>query len=213
MARYTGPVCKLCRREGEKLFLKGAKCLSPKCPVERRTYPPGQHGRDAQFKRGRGSDYALQLREKQKARRIYGILERQFRRYFREALRRPGLTGSNLLSILETRLDNIVYRLGWADSRAHARQLVMHGHITVNGRRTTIPSYLVRPGDVIGIREGSRKRTYFKELPAYMEDRPPAPEWLDLNPATMEGKVLRTPERRDIDLPLNEQLIVEYYSR
>lgn len=213
MARYTGPVCKLCRREGEKLFLKGARCLSPKCSVERRTYPPGQHGRDAQFKRGRGSDYALQLREKQKARRIYGILERQFRRYFREALRRPGLTGSNLLTLLETRLDNIVYRLGWADSRPHARQLVMHGHITVNGRRTSIPSYLVRPGDVIGIREGSRKRAYFKELPAYMEDRPPAPEWLDVNVATLEGKVMRTPERRDIDMPLNEQLIVEYYSR
>ena len=213
MARYTGPVCKLCRREGEKLFLKGARCLSPKCSVERRTYPPGQHGRDAQFKRGRGSDYALQLREKQKARRIYGILERQFRRYFREALRRPGLTGSNLLTLLETRLDNIVYRLGWADSRPHARQLVMHGHITVNGRRTSIPSYLVRPGDVIGIREGSRKRAYFKELPAYMEDRPPAPEWLDINVATLEGKVMRTPERRDIDMPLNEQLIVEYYSR
>jgi len=213
MARYTGPVCKLCRRSGEKLFLKGARCLSPKCAVERRAYPPGQHGRDAQFKRGRGSDYALQLREKQKARQIYGILERQFRRYFREALRRPGLTGSNLLSLLESRLDNIVYRLGWADSRAHARQLVTHGHITVNGRRTSIPSYLVRPGDAIGIREGSRKRTYFKELPAYMEDRPTPPEWLSIDPAAMQGTVMRVPERRDIDMPLNEQLIVEYYSR
>jgi small subunit ribosomal protein S4 len=203
----------LCRREGEKLFLKGARCLSPKCSVERRTYPPGQHGKDAQFKRGRGSDYALQLREKQKARRVYGILERQFRRYFSEAQRRPGLTGSNLLSILETRLDNVVYRMGWADSRPQARQLVQHGHIAVNNRRTNISSFLVRPGDVVTIREGSRGRQYFKELPAYMEDRPPAPEWLDVNAATLTGTVLRVPERRDVDLPLNEQLIVEYYSR
>jgi len=213
MARYTGPVCKLCRREGEKLFLKGARCLSPKCAVERRAYPPGQHGKDAQFRRGRGSDYALQLREKQKARRVYGILERQFRRYFSEALRRPGLTGSNLLTILETRLDNVVYRLGWADSRNHARQIVQHGHIAVNGRRTTIPSYLVRPGDVITVREGSRKRDYFKELRAYMEDRPQAPEWLGIDLNAMTGTVMREPERRDVDLPLNEQLIVEYYSR
>lgn len=213
MARYTGPVCKLCRREGEKLFLKGARCLSPKCSVERRTYPPGQHGKDAQFRRGRGSDYALQLREKQKTRRVYGILERQFRRYFREALRRPGLTGSNLLSILESRLDNAVYRLGWADSRAHARQMVQHGHISVNGRRTNIPSYLVRPGDVVTIRNESRSRQYFKELRAYTEERPPAPEWLSVDTAAYEGKVLRLPERRDVDLPINEQLIVEYYSR
>ncbi len=213
MARYTGPVCKLCRREGEKLFLKGARCLSPKCSVERRTYPPGQHGKDAQFRRGRGSDYALQLREKQKTRRVYGILERQFRRYFREALRRPGLTGSNLLAILESRLDNVVYRLGWADSRAHARQMVQHGHISVNGRRTNIPSYLVRPGDVVSIRNESRSRQYFKELRAYAEERPPAPEWLSVDLAGYEGTVLRLPERRDVDLPINEQLIVEYYSR
>jgi small subunit ribosomal protein S4 len=213
MARYTGPVCKLCRREGEKLFLKGARCLSPKCAVERRSYPPGQHGKDAQFRRGRGSDYSLQLREKQKARRVYGVLERQFRRYFRRALNMPGLTGSNLLSILETRLDNVVYRLGWGASRNHARQLVQHGHISVNGRRTNIPSYLVRPGDEITIREGSRKRTYFKELPAYMEERPPAPEWLESDMGAMKGTVIRAPERRDVDIPLNEQLIVEYYSR
>lgn len=213
MARYTGPVCKLCRREGEKLYLKGARCLSPKCSVERRSYPPGQHGKDAQFRRGRASDYSLQLREKQKARRIYGLMERQFRRYFQEALRRPGLTGSNLLSILESRLDNAVYRLGWADSRAHARQLVQHGHIVVNGRRTDVPSYIVRPGDEIGIREGSLKRTYFKELRAYMAERPPAPEWLRLDMGTMKGVVDREPERRDVDIPLNEQLIVEYYSR
>ncbi len=213
MARYTGPVCKLCRRDGEKLFLKGARCLSPKCAVERRAYPPGQHGKDAQFRRGRGSDYSLQLREKQKARRVYGILERQFRRYFSEAQRRPGLTGSNLLTILESRLDNVVYRLGWADSRAHARQIVQHGHISVNGRRTNIPSYLVRPNDVVAIREQSRSRQYFKELRAYMEDRPQAPEWLSVNIGAMEGTVLRVPERRDVDLSLNEQLIVEYYSR
>jgi small subunit ribosomal protein S4 len=213
MARYTGPVCKLCRREGEKLFLKGARCLSPKCAVERRTYPPGQHGKDAQFRRGRGSDYSLQLREKQKARRVYGILERQFRRYFREALRRPGLTGSNLLSILESRLDNVIFRMGWADSRNHARQLVQHGHFAVNGRRTNIPSFLVRPGDVITVRDGSRNRKYFKEMRAYMEERPPAPEWLAVDMAAMQGSVERVPERRDIDLPLNEQLIVEYYSR
>jgi small subunit ribosomal protein S4 len=213
MARYTGPVCRLCRREGEKLFLKGARCMSPKCSFERRSYPPGQHGKDAQFRRGRGSDYALQLREKQKARRVYGILERQFRRYFREALRRPGLTGSNLLSILETRLDNVIYRMGWADSRNHARLLVQHGHFSVNGRRTNIPSYLVAPGDEITVREGSRKRAYFKELRAYAEDRPRAPEWLSVDTDAMKATVTRTPERRDVDLPLNEQLIVEYYSR
>lgn len=213
MARYTGPVCRLCRREGEKLFLKGARCLSPKCSFERRSYPPGQHGKDAQFRRGRGSDYSLQLREKQKARRVYGILERQFRRYFGEALRRPGLTGSNLLAILESRLDNVIYRLGWADSRNHARLLVQHGHFAVNGRRTNIPSYLVRPGDVITVRAGSEKRQYFQELRVYMQDRPPAPEWLDINEAALTGTKLREPERRDIDLPLNEQLIVEYYSR
>lgn len=187
--------------------------MSPKCSFERRGYPPGQHGKDAQFRRGRGSDYALQLREKQKARRLYGVLERQFRRYFREALRRPGLTGSNLLSILETRLDNVIYRMGWADSRNHARLLVQHGHFLVNGRRTNIPSYLVTPGDVITVREGSRKRAYFKELKAYMDDRPSAPDWLQVDAAALQGTVLRLPERRDIDLPLNEQLIVEYYSR
>lgn len=213
MARYTGPVCKLCRREGEKLFLKGARCLSPKCAVERRAYPPGQHGRDAQFRRGRNSDYSLQLREKQKARRVYGILERQFRRYFREALRRPGLTGSNLLALLETRLDNVVYRMGWAASRNQARQMVQHGHISVNGRRTNVPSYLVRPGDIITVREESRKRTYFKEMADYMNERPPAPEWLDVDVPTFKGTILRMPERRDVDIPLNEQLIVEYYSR
>jgi small subunit ribosomal protein S4 len=212
MARYTGPVCKLCRREGEKLFLKGSRCLSPKCAIERRAYPPGQHGKVAQFRRGRASDYSFQLREKQKVRRIYGVLERQFRRYFREALRRPGLTGSNLLSILESRLDNVVYRLGFADSRPQARQLVQHGHFDVNGRRTNIPSFLVRPGDNIAVRDGSRSKTYFKGMGELMEDRP-APEWLEQDPGQLAGRVVRPPERTDIDMTLNEQLVVEYYSR
>lgn len=212
MARYTGPVCKLCRREGEKLFLKGSRCLSPKCAIERRNYPPGQHGKVTQFRRSRASDYSLQLREKQKVRRIYGVLERQFRRYFREALRRPGLTGSNLLAILETRLDNVVYRLGIAESRAQARQLVQHGHFDVNGRRTNIPSYLLRPGDEIGVREGSRNKTFFKGLSEVVGERP-VPDWLQQDAKQLAGSVVRMPERTDIDLTLNEQLIVGYYSR
>ena len=178
MARYTGPVCKLCRREGEKLFLKGQRCFSPKCPFERdRGYPPGEHGRMAQFRRRRLSDYSRQLREKQKAKRIYGVLERQFRRYFREAERRSGLTGDNLLTLLESRLDNVVYRLGFADSRPQARQLVQHGHFVVNGRRTNIPSYIIRPQDAIAVREGSRKRTYFKERAKVLEGAG-VPDWL-----------------------------------
>lgn len=215
MARYIGPVCKLCRREGEKLFLKGARCMSPKCAVERRVYPPGQHGRDTQYRRGRTSDYNSQLREKQKARRIYGILERQFRRYFGEALRRQGPTGSNLLTLLETRLDNVIYRLGLADSRAHARQLVQHAHFDVNGVTTNISSYGVRAGDVITVHPASRKIQYFREIRAYMDERPRTPDWLevDFNAEGFEGRVLRIPERRDMELPLNEQLIVEYYSR
>ena len=213
MANYSGPVCKLCRREGEKLFLKGSRCLSPKCSFERRAYPPGQHGRDAQFRRGRASDYNLQLREKQKARRIYGVMERQFRRYFRDALRRPGLTGSNLLSILESRLDNAVYRLGLAESRTHARQLVGHGHIAVNGRPTKVASYVVSPGDVISVRPERRKRPYFRDLGQVLENRPPVPKWLELDAANLRGTVLRRPERSDIDLTISEQLIVEYYSR
>lgn len=214
MARYTGPVCRLCRREGEKLFLKGSRCLSPKCSYERRSYPPGQHGRDTQFRRGRASNFASQLREKQKARRIYGIMERQFRRYFAQALRmRTGLTGANLLTILERRLDNVVYRLGFADSRAHARQLVQHGHFLVNDVKTNIPSYLVRPGDVIKVREVSRERKYFKEVHPEIEARPQAPEWLKMDINALTGTVLRLPERAEIDAPLQEQMIVEYYSR
>nr|HID13576.1 30S ribosomal protein S4 [Anaerolineae bacterium] len=213
MARYTGPVCKLCRREGEKLFLKGERCLSSKCPFEReRGYPPGDHGRLARFRRRRPSDYSRQLREKQKVRRIYGVLERQFRRYFREAERRPGLTGENLLTLLESRLDNVVYRLGFADSRAQARQLVQHGHFVVNGRRTNIPSYIVRPQDTITVREGSRKRTYFRER-AKRLDEGAVPNWLSLDAKTMTARVLKMPAREDIELTLNEQLVVEYYSR
>lgn len=213
MARYTGPVCKLCRREGEKLFLKGDRCLSPKCPFERdRGYPPGEHGRLARFRRRRPSDYSRQLRAKQKARRVYGVLERQFRRYFREAERRPGLTGENLLTLLESRLDNVVYRLGFADSRAQARQLVGHGHFVVNGRRTNISSYIVRSQDAITVRDGSRKRTYFKER-AERLDEGAVPNWLNLDAKTMTARVLKVPARDDIETKLNEHLIVEYYSR
>ncbi|MEE9617401.1 MAG: 30S ribosomal protein S4 [Anaerolineae bacterium] len=213
MARYTGPVCKLCRREGEKLFLKGDRCLSPKCPFERdRGYPPGEHGRLARFRRRRPSDYSRQLRAKQKARRVYGVLERQFRRYFREAERRPGLTGENLLTLLESRLDNVVYRLGFADSRAQARQLVGHGHFVVNGRRTNISSYIVRPQDAITVRDGSRKRTYFKER-AERLDEGAVPNWLSLDAKMMTARVLKVPARDDIETKLNEHLIVEYYSR
>jgi len=180
--------------------------------LERRDYPPGEHGQMARFRQKRPSDYALQLREKQKVRRIYGVLERQFRRYFREAERMPGLTGENLLTLLERRLDNVVYRLGFADSRAQARQLVAHGHFTVNGRRVTIPSLLVRPNDVIAVREGSRKRTYFKER-AQTLDAQKVPKWLSVDPATLSARVLAMPRREDIDMPINEQLVVEYYSR
>lgn len=212
MARYTGPVCKLCRREGEKLFLKGARCYSPKCAMERRAYPPGQHGRGSTFRRRRASDYARQLREKQKARRIYGVLERQFRRYYREAQRRPGMTGENMLIILESRLDNVVYRMGFADSRAQARQLVQHGHFDLNGRRTDIPSALVKPGDVISVRQNSRRLNYFKEISAVLEKRD-VPDWIAVEPSQMTGRVLALPTRETIEQSLSEQLIVEYYSR
>jgi len=213
MARYTGPVCKLCRREGEKLFLKGERCTSPKCPFERgRDYPPGEHGRTARFRRRRPSDYSRQLREKQKARRVYGVLERQFRRYFREAERRPGLTGENLLVLLESRLDNIIYRLGFADSRAQARQLVQHGHFVINGRRTKVPSYIIRPQDTITLREGSRKRTYFKQRIEQM-DGGNIPGWLSLDLKNLVARVANVPTREEIDTTLDEQMIVEYYSR
>lgn len=212
MARYTGPVCRLCRREGEKLFLKGSRCLTPKCSFERRSYPPGEHGRDSQFRRGRASDYLLQLREKQKARRIYGIFERQFSRYFERAEQRVGLTGTNLLVILESRLDNVIYRLGIGTSRAQARQLVQHGHIMLNGRKTNIPSALVAMGDTITIRPESLQGSYFRTLRQEIDDRQ-VPRWLSLDTNNLSANVLNLPAREDIDVSLNEQLIVEYYSR
>jgi len=212
MARYIGPVCKLCRREGEKLFLKGQRCFTPKCAFERRGYPPGDHGKDAQWRRRRVSDYSRQLREKQKTRRIYGVTERQFRRYYRIAAQQRGLTGENLLKMLECRLDNVVYRLGYSESRAHARMLVTHGHFNVNGRRTDVPSMLVQPGDAIEVREGSRKRTFFQGLADIAEPKT-VPAWLERDLSDLSGKMLVAPERTDIDASLNDQLIVEYYSR
>jgi len=211
MARYTGPACKLCRREGVKLFLKGDRCMTSKCAMERRAYPPGEHG-SGRGRRRKPSDYALQLREKQKIRRIYGILERQFRHYFEEADRMPGLTGENLLQLLERRLDNVVYRLGLADSREQARQLVNHGHFAVNGRKVDVPSYIVRLGDVITVRERSRGNAYFKGR-AKAVGRRPLPAWLTLDAKALEGRVAALPARSDMDITLNEQLVVEYYSR
>jgi len=212
MAKYIGPVCKLCRREGEKLFLKGERCFSPKCSFDKRDYAPGQHGRNMSRRRGRESDYGRQLRAKQRARRVYGVLERQFSRYYKVALQRRGLTGLNLLQILESRLDNVVYRMGFASSRAEARVMVTHGHFIVNGRRTDIPSMLLRGGDDLYVRESSRKLTYFKNLSDLVEKRN-APAWLERDAKTLAGKVGRLPERSEIDGTLNEQLIVEYYSR
>ena len=212
MAKYRGPVCKLCRREGEKLFLKGERCFTPKCAFERRGYAPGQHGKGAQFRRRRESDYNRQLPAKQKARRIYGVLERQFRRYYEVSLSRRGLTGLNLLQILESRLDNVVFRLGFADSRAQARLLVTHGHFSVNGRRTDIPSMLLSQGDTVIVRDGSRTRPYFKDLTAMAEDKN-VPAWLSRDLRTLSGTVVRLPERSEIDGNMSEQLIVEYYSR
>jgi small subunit ribosomal protein S4 len=208
MGRYTGPVCKICRREGLKLFLKGDRCFTPKCAVERRPYPPGQH----QQRRRKMSDYGLQLREKQKLKFIYGILERQFRRHFEEAARRPGPTGENLLTILESRLDNVVYRMGFADSRRQARQLVRHGHFEVNGRKVDIPSYQVEPGTVIAVRERSRNLEHFQVAMQELS-RKQIPSWVSVDPTTMTGRVLRLPSRDEIDTTINEQLIVEFYSR
>jgi small subunit ribosomal protein S4 len=212
MAKYRGPQCKLCRREGEKLFLKGARCFSPKCAIERRTYAPGQHGKSSQFRRKRESEYTRQLRAKQKARRIYGLYERQFHRYYEVALRRRGLTGLNLLQILETRLDNVIFRLGFAANRPQARLLVTHGHFLVNGRRTDVPSMLLSAGDQVMVREGSRKREFFKELGDIAEDRN-IPSWLSRDLQNLSGTLLRLPERAEIDGNLSEQSIVEFYSR
>jgi small subunit ribosomal protein S4 len=194
-----------------KLFLKGERCYSPKCSVEKRNYAPGMHGKKGAFKH-KESDYAMQLREKQKARRIYGVQERQFRRYFRGALRVKGMTGVTLLVQLERRLDNVVYRLGLADSRPQARQLVRHGHFAVNGHNHDVPSYLVEVGDVIEVREGSRQNGYFKTLSERLGQRT-VPEWLQFDEARLSARVLARPDRQSVDLPLNEQLIVEYYSR
>jgi small subunit ribosomal protein S4 len=211
MARYTGPVCRLCRREGKKLFLKGERCFSPKCAIERRAFPPGQHGVSRRWSR-KESDYAMQLREKQRARRVYGVLERQFRRYFAEAERRIGLTGANLLIILESRLDNVVFRMGLADSRPQARQLTQHGHITLNGRKTNIPSALVRPGDIVGITERAGSLPYFRDRADLIQQHN-APDWLNVDPQRMVAKVMDLPTREQIDTSVDEQLIVEYYSR
>ena len=220
MAKYLGPVCRLCRREGEKLFLKGQRCYGPKCAFERRSFPPGAHGKSGpqggggggRGGSGRESDYARQLRAKQKARRVYGILERQFRRYFGLASHRRGMTGLNLLQTLELRMDNVVYRMWLAESRSQARQLVNHGHFDINGVRTNIPSMLLKPGDEIIVRQGSRKTVYFKELPDLAEKRQCA-IWLGRDLKTLSGRVLRIPERSEIDGNLTEQLIVEFYSR
>jgi small subunit ribosomal protein S4 len=208
MAVYRGPKCRLCRREGVKLFLKGEKCYSVKCPLERRKYPPGQHG---QVQR-KLQDYGLQLREKQKIKRIYFVLERQFRNYFQEAERLPGLTGENLLRLLETRLDNVVYRLGFAPNRRMARQLVNHGHFLVNGRKVNIPSYRVRPGDVIEVRERSRNIAPMRFLPQNLAHRR-VPEWLEMDMENLRGRVLSLPTRSQIDTDVQEQLVVEFYSR
>jgi small subunit ribosomal protein S4 len=212
MAKYRGPVCRLCRREGEKLFLKGARCFTPKCAFERRGYAPGQHGKAGQFSRRRESDYHRQLRAKQKARRIYGVLERQFRRYYEASIKRRGMTGLNMLQLLETRLDNVVFRLGFACSRAEARLMVTHGHFSVNNRRTDVPSMLLIAGDEVSVRMESRKRTFFKGLPDEAETRTP-PTWLDRDLKNLAGTVLRQPDRSEIDGNLHEQSIVEYYSR
>ncbi|MBT7190318.1 MAG: 30S ribosomal protein S4 [Anaerolineae bacterium] len=212
MAKYIGPVCKLCRREGEKLFLKGERCFSPKCSFDKRDYAPGQHGRNMSRRKKRESDYGRQLRAKQRARRVYGILERQFSRYFKVALGRRGLTGLNLLQILESRLDNVVFRMGFASSRSEARLMVTHGHFIVNGRRTDIPSMLLKDGDELAVREASQKKPFFKTLGEVVEKRN-VPVWLERDAKALAGKVGRLPERSEIDGSLNEQLIVEYYSR
>jgi small subunit ribosomal protein S4 len=209
MARYTGPVCKLCRREEKKLFLKGVKCFSPKCPVEKRQFAPGQHGRT---RRAKLSEYGVQLREKQKLRRIYGLLERQFRNYYEKALKIKGVTGENLLRLLERRLDNVVYRLGFAPSRNAARQLVRHRHFMVNNRLVDIPSFSLRPGDVVKVREKSRKMELIHASMRKMKEGRLLP-WLELDKANLAGTVLEIPGRADIPIEANENLVVELYSK
>jgi small subunit ribosomal protein S4 len=209
MARYIGPVCRLCRREDMKLFLKGDRCYTDKCGYERRAYPPGQHG---QGRRRKASDYGEQLREKQKVKRLYGIAERQFRGYYYKANRMKGVTGENLLVLLERRLDNIVYRLGFAGDHAEARQLVRHGHFHINGKRINIPSYLVRSGDIVTVREKSRKINRIVESVGAV-DRRGVPQWLELDKEKFEGKMKSFPARDDFTMPIREQLIVELYSK
>lgn len=208
MARYTGAVCRLCRREGQKLFLKGDRCYSRKCSFDRRSYAPGQHGQG----RKKVSEYGKQLRTKQIARRYYGVLEGQFRRYFELAEKMPGVTGENLLAILESRLDNVIYRLGLASSRAQARQLVLHGHFTVDGRKVNIPSYLTKVGQVISVKESSRQNENIKQIFEVNSSRP-VPQWLEMNRDALEAKVVAMPSREDIELPIEETLIVELYSK
>ncbi len=208
MARYTGAVCRQCRREGQKLFLKGERCYTGKCALERRSYAPGQHGQG----RKKVSEYGKQLRTKQFAKRYYGVLEGQFRHYFEMAEKMQGVTGANLLSLLESRLDNVVYRLGFASSRAQARQLVTQGHFTVNGRKVNVPSFLVKPGMVIAMKEGSRQLGLLKAIVEANESRP-VPKWLELNREALEAKVVTLAAREDIDLPIEETLIVELYSK
>ncbi|MCX8027913.1 MAG: 30S ribosomal protein S4 [Thermodesulfovibrionales bacterium] len=208
MARYTEALCRLCRREGEKLFLKGNRCMTEKCSVERRKYAPGQHGQN----RGKLSDYGMQLREKQKVRRIYGVMERQFRNYFEKAAKSKGITGEVLLQLLERRLDNIVYRMGFAINRREARQLVKHNHFLVNAKRVNIPSFLVKAGDVIEVREKSKGLSTITESLTIAEQKG-MPDWVEVDVQNMKGKVLRIPSREEIALPVQEQLIVELYSK
>ncbi|MDH5231255.1 MAG: 30S ribosomal protein S4 [Gammaproteobacteria bacterium] len=208
MARYIGSKCRLCRREGAKLFLKGEKCFSAKCAFEKRPFPPGQHGQ----RRGRLSDYAVQLREKQKVRRIYGILEKQFRLYYKEADRRKGSTGENLLQLLESRLDNVVYRMGFGASRDEARQLVRHKAVMVNGKKVTIPSFQVKQDDVISVREKSKSQMRIQNAIESNQQRGVS-EWMDVDSKKMEGVFKRTPDRGDLPSDINEQLIVELYSK
>ena len=209
MARYNGPVCRLCRREGMKLFLKGERCYTEKCAIEKRNMPPGQHGR---LRKAKMVGYGVQLREKQKVKRIYGVLEDQFRRYFEQAERTRGITGETLLQLLERRLDNVAYRLGLATSRAQARQLVRHGHLTVNGRKVDIPSFSVKPGDVVSVRQTSRKSAAILHAREEVKGRG-VPEWLKFDADDFTARVSSVPTREQINLPVQEQLIVELYSK
>ena len=208
MARYTGPACKLCRREGKKLYLKGERCTSGKCAIDRRNTAPGQHGA-AKKKMG---EYGIQLREKQATRRYYGVLEKQFKNYYEEADRKEGMTGENLLILLERRLDNVVFRMGLAESHREARQLVLHAHFTLNGKKVNVPSILVKPGDVIAVKEASRSSAKFKALAEALESKV-APKWLDVDKTNLQAKVVSFPAREDIDFEFNAQLIVELYSK